>query len=196
LCLVGVLVTPGPDPPGRAGGERSVDASRPHEKWGERPKAFVVLKPGATATEEELLDHVRTRIARYKAPREVESVDALPMTSTGKPQKFALRDKEWSGQTSRIKGLSRRGHAELPANAPDLNTLQRVPAGPAASRRRCRRPAPPIDPPGPPRPALQRSARTALRTAHGGVAAGDDVLAMRTREAVHASRCPEVPSIG
>ena len=43
----------------------------PDAKWGERPKAFVVLKPGATTTEEELLDHVRGRIARYKAPREV-----------------------------------------------------------------------------------------------------------------------------
>ena len=76
----------------------------PDEKWGERPKAFVVLKPGATATEEELLDHVRGRIARYKAPREVEFVDALPKTSTGKTQKFALREKEWAGQASRIKG--------------------------------------------------------------------------------------------
>jgi fatty-acyl-CoA synthase len=76
----------------------------PDEKWGERPKAFVVLKPGATATEAELIDHVRGRIAHYKAPREVEFVDALPMTSTGKPQKFALREKEWAGRTSRIKG--------------------------------------------------------------------------------------------
>jgi fatty-acyl-CoA synthase len=76
----------------------------PDEKWGERPKAFVVLKPGATATQEELLDHVRGRIARYKAPREVEFVDALPKTSTGKTQKFTLREKEWAGQASRIKG--------------------------------------------------------------------------------------------
>ena len=76
----------------------------PDEKWGERPKAFVVLKAGATTTEEELLDHVRSRIARYKVPREVEFVDELPKTSTGKTQKFALRDKEWAGQTSRIKG--------------------------------------------------------------------------------------------
>ena len=76
----------------------------PDEKWGERPKAFVVLKAGATATEDELLDHVRGRIARYKAPREVEFVDALPKTSTGKTQKYALREKEWAGETSRIKG--------------------------------------------------------------------------------------------
>jgi fatty-acyl-CoA synthase len=76
----------------------------PDEKWGERPKAFVVLKAGGTLTQEELLDHVRGRIAHYKAPREVEFVDALPKTSTGKTQKFALRDKEWAGQASRIKG--------------------------------------------------------------------------------------------
>jgi fatty-acyl-CoA synthase len=76
----------------------------PDEKWGERPKAFVVLKAGATTTEDELLDHVRARIARYKAPREIEFVDELPKTSTGKTQKFALREKEWAGQTSRIKG--------------------------------------------------------------------------------------------
>jgi len=76
----------------------------PDEKWGERPKAFVVLKAGATTTEDELLDHVRARIARYKAPREIEFVDELPKTSTGKTQKFALREKEWVSQTSRIKG--------------------------------------------------------------------------------------------
>ena len=76
----------------------------PDEKWGERPKAFVVLKAGATTTEEELLDHVRARIARYKAPREIEFVDKLPKTSTGKTQKFALREKERAGRTSRIKG--------------------------------------------------------------------------------------------
>ncbi len=76
----------------------------PDEKWGERPKAFVVLKAGATTTEDELLDHVRARIARYKAPREIEFVDELPKTSTGKTQKFALREKEWAGETSRIKG--------------------------------------------------------------------------------------------
>jgi fatty-acyl-CoA synthase len=76
----------------------------PDERWGERPKAFVILKPGRTLTEAELLDHVRSRIARYKAPREIEFVAALPKTSTGKIQKFELRDKEWAGETSRIRG--------------------------------------------------------------------------------------------
>lgn len=76
----------------------------PDDKWGERPKAFVVLKAGATATEEDLLGHVRSLIARYKAPREIEFVDELPKTSTGKVQKFALREKEWAGRTARIQG--------------------------------------------------------------------------------------------
>jgi fatty-acyl-CoA synthase len=48
---------------------------------------------------------VRTRIARYKAPKYVEVVDELPKTSTGKVQKFELREKEWAGQGgSRIRG--------------------------------------------------------------------------------------------
>ena len=71
--------------------------SMPHEKWGERPKAFVTLKPGATASSEEIIEHVRSSIARFKAPDEVEFVDALPKTSTGKIQKFVLRDTLWEG---------------------------------------------------------------------------------------------------
>jgi fatty-acyl-CoA synthase len=74
----------------------------PHDHWGERPKAVVVLRPGASATAEEIIEHVRGRIARFKAPDEVEFVDALPKTSTGKIQKYVLRDKEWAGRDSRI----------------------------------------------------------------------------------------------
>ncbi len=76
----------------------------PDEKWGERPKAFVVLAPGQQVTEAELLAHVQERIARYKAPKAVEFVDALPKTSTGKVQKFELREKEWAGHGSRVQG--------------------------------------------------------------------------------------------
>jgi fatty-acyl-CoA synthase len=61
------------------------------ERWGERPRAFVVLTPGGEATPEELVEHVKSRIARYKAPRDVVLVDELPKTSTGKVQKFELR---------------------------------------------------------------------------------------------------------
>jgi fatty-acyl-CoA synthase len=76
----------------------------PDEKWGERPKAFVVLKAGHGATEEELIEHVRTKIARYKAPRNVDLVAELPKTSTGKIQKYALREPEWAGKTRRVHG--------------------------------------------------------------------------------------------
>jgi fatty-acyl-CoA synthase len=65
----------------------------PHETWGERPKAFVVLRPGAEVEPEEIVEHVRGRLARFKAPDEVEVVDALPKTSTGKIQKYVLRER-------------------------------------------------------------------------------------------------------
>ena len=69
----------------------------PDEKWGERPKAFVTLKKDAEATEEEIIDFCRDRIARFKVPAAVEFGE-LPKTSTGKVQKFVLREKEWEGQ--------------------------------------------------------------------------------------------------
>ena len=74
----------------------------PDERWGERPKAFVVVTPGATVTEDELRAHVRGLLAGYKVPDRVDLVDALPTTSTGKIQKFALREKEWAGHDARI----------------------------------------------------------------------------------------------
>ena len=73
----------------------------PDEKWGEVPKAFVVLKPGKEATGEEIIEHVRSRIAHFKAPKSVEFGE-LPKTSTGKIQKFVLRDREWAGKEKRI----------------------------------------------------------------------------------------------
>ena len=76
----------------------------PDEKWGERPKAFVVLKPGEEADEQELIDHVKSKIARYKAPKAVAFLDELPKTSTGKVPKFELREREWAGHRSRIQG--------------------------------------------------------------------------------------------
>jgi fatty-acyl-CoA synthase len=64
----------------------------PDDRWGERPKAFVVLKPGCKCTEAELIEHVRSQIAHYKAPGAVAFVDELPKTSTGKIQKNVLRE--------------------------------------------------------------------------------------------------------
>jgi len=76
----------------------------PDDKWGERPKAYVVLRAGTSATQQELIAHVRTKIAGYKAPREVDITVELPKTSTGKIQKFVLRDKEWAGHSQRVQG--------------------------------------------------------------------------------------------
>ena len=74
----------------------------PDDKWGERPKAFVLLRAGHSATPQELIAHVRTKIARYKAPRNIVFTADLPKTSTGKIQKFVLRDAERAGRTHRV----------------------------------------------------------------------------------------------
>jgi fatty-acyl-CoA synthase len=66
--------------------------ARPDDKWGETPCAFVELKPDHTATSEELIEWCRARLARYKCPRHVV-FDEIPKTSTGKVQKFALRER-------------------------------------------------------------------------------------------------------
>jgi fatty-acyl-CoA synthase len=63
----------------------------PHEKWGEAPHAFVVCKPGAHATDEEIRQFARDRLAHFKAPQWVTFVEELPKTATGKIQKFVLR---------------------------------------------------------------------------------------------------------
>ena len=65
--------------------------AKPDEKWGETPCAFVELKPGAHATSEELLAWCRKHLAAYKCPRTIVFAD-IPKTSTGKIQKFKLRD--------------------------------------------------------------------------------------------------------
>jgi fatty-acyl-CoA synthase len=72
----------------------------PDERWGEVPKALVVLKPGEQLTESELLDFCRGGIAHYKCPRSVEFFDSLPKTGTGKILKKELRKKYWSGSES------------------------------------------------------------------------------------------------
>lgn len=66
--------------------------ARPDEKWGETPCAFVELKPGKTATSDELIAWCREHLAGYKIPRTIVFED-LPKTSTGKIQKFVLRDR-------------------------------------------------------------------------------------------------------
>jgi len=73
----------------------------PDPYWGERPKAFVTLNEGAAATPQEIIAFCRERLAHYKCPDAVE-FGPLPKTSTGKVQKFVLRDREWAGQDTRI----------------------------------------------------------------------------------------------
>jgi fatty-acyl-CoA synthase len=64
--------------------------ARPDEKWGETPCAFVQLKPGALATDAELIQHCKDNMARFKVPKHVV-FGALPKTATGKIQKYVLR---------------------------------------------------------------------------------------------------------
>jgi fatty-acyl-CoA synthase len=73
----------------------------PDEVWGEVPKAFVTLKPDGYATADEIIAHCRSRLAHFKCPKAVAFGD-LPKTSTGKIQKFVLREHEWRGREKRI----------------------------------------------------------------------------------------------
>jgi acyl-CoA synthetase (AMP-forming)/AMP-acid ligase II len=70
----------------------------PDDKWGETVKALVVLCDGADATEDELIEHCRRRMAHFKAPTSVEVRDSLVRTATGKLQKYKLRQPYWEGR--------------------------------------------------------------------------------------------------
>lgn len=74
----------------------------PDEQWGEAMKALVILRPGTSATEEELIEHCRKLLASYKKPRSVELVDSLPISATGKVLKRVLREPYWRGQERRV----------------------------------------------------------------------------------------------
>mgnify|MGYP006383020817 CR=1 FL=1 len=74
--------------------ERVIDVAvvrKPDPKWGEVPVAYVELKPGKTATEDEIIAHCRALLARFKVPKAILFGD-IPKTSTGKIQKFQLRE--------------------------------------------------------------------------------------------------------
>jgi fatty-acyl-CoA synthase len=73
----------------------------PDDRWGEVPKAFVTLKPGRTVDVDALRAFARERIAAFKVPKTVEFCE-LPKTSTGKIQKYVLREREWAGHTKRV----------------------------------------------------------------------------------------------
>jgi fatty-acyl-CoA synthase len=73
----------------------------PDDHWGERPKAFVELRPGMEAPAEELTAFCREQLAGFKCPDAVE-YGSLPRTATGKVQKFVLREREWAGRERRV----------------------------------------------------------------------------------------------
>jgi acyl-CoA synthetase (AMP-forming)/AMP-acid ligase II len=65
---------------------------RADDRWGEVPVAYVVRRPGGTATPEELVEHCRAQLAKFKVPKQVVLIDALPRNPSGKILKRELRD--------------------------------------------------------------------------------------------------------
>ena len=79
--------------------------SAPDPQWGEVPAAYVVSKPGAALTEQDLCEFLKSRLARFKTPRRWQFTDApLPKTGTGKIVKRQLREPLWSGKEKRVQG--------------------------------------------------------------------------------------------
>jgi fatty-acyl-CoA synthase len=74
----------------------------PSEKWGETIKALVVLAPGESASEADLIAYCKTRLAGYKAPTSIELREEIPRTATGKVQKFKLREQYWKGLDRKV----------------------------------------------------------------------------------------------
>jgi len=76
----------------------------PHEYWGEAVHALVVLEPGASASEHDIIDHCGRNMAGYKKPKSVEFTDALPVSGYGKVMRREIREKYWVGHEGRIGG--------------------------------------------------------------------------------------------
>ena len=74
----------------------------PDDQWGEAVKACVVLKPGAAAAPEDIIEFMRARIAHFKCPKSVDFMDAIPRNPTGKILKRLLREPYWAGKTRRV----------------------------------------------------------------------------------------------
>jgi fatty-acyl-CoA synthase len=74
----------------------------PHDKWGETVMALVVVRPGQQVTEDDLMEHCRSRMAHYKCPTRIELREALARTATGKLQKFKLRAPFWEGRDRQV----------------------------------------------------------------------------------------------
>ncbi|MDQ2858128.1 MAG: AMP-binding protein, partial [Candidatus Eremiobacteraeota bacterium] len=75
--------------------------AKPDERWGEVPKAFITLKPGREASPAAIVAHCRERLPGFKVPKDIEFGE-LPKTSTGKIQKFLLREREWGDRPRRV----------------------------------------------------------------------------------------------
>lgn len=74
----------------------------PDDRWGEVPKALVVLKPDHELTDQELIDYCRTRLPGFKVPKSIEFLDSLPKGGTGKILKKELRERYWEGHKKRV----------------------------------------------------------------------------------------------
>jgi len=74
----------------------------PDAKWGETVKAVLQLKPGASASAEEIIEFCRGKLAGYKLPRSADFVAAIPRNASGKVLKRELREKYWAGHTRRV----------------------------------------------------------------------------------------------
>ena len=74
----------------------------PDEKFGEAVKAIVVLRDGADATEDDLVEFCRSQLAGYKRPRSVDFIAELPRNASGKVLKKELREKYWEGHDRRV----------------------------------------------------------------------------------------------
>jgi acyl-CoA synthetase (AMP-forming)/AMP-acid ligase II len=76
--------------------------SAPDDKWGEVPVGIVILKPGSTATEDEIIEHCRAHLAGFKVPKRIEFREQLPKGGTGKILKGELRQPFWEGRDKRV----------------------------------------------------------------------------------------------
>ena len=74
----------------------------PSERWGETPLALIVPREGAAPTQDEIVQHCRANMAGFKIPRQIEFVETLPRTATGKLKKFELREAYWQGVGKRV----------------------------------------------------------------------------------------------
>jgi acyl-CoA synthetase (AMP-forming)/AMP-acid ligase II len=76
----------------------------PDARWGETVKAVLVLRPGAQATEDDVIEFCRGRLGGFERPRSVDFVDTLPRNPTGKVLKRLLRERYWTGHARRVAG--------------------------------------------------------------------------------------------